>query len=766
MPAERIGAMPGLENRLPDALYIAFVDSLLVEINGLILSIAAATAAAVVAAMAAHSIALWICAGLMAPVGAVRLHFMIIHSRNRPSVDIASARARATGFVIGAVAYMALLAIWTLVAFWVTDDGFTRFLTVTLTLTYAFGMWTRSFAIDNGINAKILVAFVPLSMAMIVAGGWYPAAIFVVFIPLFLFIKASSSRMKENFLAEVVARHQAAMLATRLDTALNNMSHGLCMVDSKGQLILTNNQVLRIFGLSEKEAHVGADMREVLRNLVRNGLLALSEFKRLSRALFRNLDADFVLPIETLDQRALEVTVQRIKGEGTVVVIQDITERRTAEAAIYRMVWFDPVTGLPNRRRFEKELSAALLAPRHREENGAILFLDLDDFKQVNDSLGHARGDKLLSAVGDRLRSAVADADMVARWGGDEFAILLPATEDAREPSVKAERIIAEINRPFQIDGYEIVIGASVGVAKLHRDGVTLETLLSNADLALYAAKGEGRNRWRSYERQLGLNAQSRRTLEIDLRTAIANETIEVYYQPINDAATREIVGCEALARWDHPTRGRVSPGEFIPIAEELGLMEALGRTILKRACEACASWPEPIFVAVNLSPLQVRGGRVANVVREALESSGLSPHRLEVEITESTILHDLPLTRQTLRSIREMGVRIALDDFGTGFSSLSYLHTFPLDKIKIDRSFTMAIGSDHRASIVIASVAGMCKMLGMDVLVEGVETELQMQFVDGLGSVSEVQGFLFSPAIPEKEIRVMFERGVQRKIA
>jgi diguanylate cyclase (GGDEF)-like protein len=394
------------------------------------------------------------------------------------------------------------------------------------------------------------------------------------------------------------------------------------------------------------------------------------------------------------------------------------------------------------------------------------LFLDLDDFKQVNDSLGHARGDKLLSAVGDRLRSAVDEADIVARWGGDEFAILLPPGEDMREPSGKAERIIAEINRPFQIDGYEIVIGASVGVAKLHRDGLTLETLLSNADLALYAAKGEGRNRWRCYERQLGLNAQSRRTLEIDLRAAIANETIEVYYQPINDASTREIVGCEALARWDHPTRGRVSPGEFIPIAEELGLMEALGRTILRRACDACASWPDQIFVAVNLSPFQVRGGRVANVVREALESSGLSPHRLEVEITESTILHDLPLTRQTLRSIREIGVRIALDDFGTGFSSLSYLHTFPLDKIKIDRSFTMAIGSDHRASIVIASVAGMCKMLGMDVLVEGVETELQMQFVDGLGSVSEVQGFLFSPAIPEKEIRVMFERGAQRKIA
>jgi diguanylate cyclase (GGDEF)-like protein/PAS domain S-box-containing protein len=766
MRVGRFGAISSLENRLPDALYIAFVDSLLVEIKALIMSTVAVTAVGVVTAVAAGSAGLWICVALLLLVNLIRLRLMTLHARNRPSPDVAAARSRETVFIVGAVAYMALLATWTLVAFRVTDDGFTRFVTASTTLSYAFGMLTRSFALDKGINAQILVAFVPLSAAMIVAGGWYPATIVVLFIPLFLLIKASSSRMKQNFLAEVAARQKAAMLATRLDTALNNMSHGLCMVDADGKLNVTNNQVLRIFGLNEKEAHAGADMRAILRDLVRNGVLTRSEFKRLSRALFRNTDQDFVVPIETRDQRALEVTVQRIKSEGTVVVIQDITERRNAEAAIYRMVWFDPVTGLPNRRRFEEELSKALLSRQSGSENGAIMFLDLDDFKQVNDSLGHARGDKLLCAVGERLRSAVEDVDVVARWGGDEFAILLPAREDMREPSGKAERIIAEINRPFEIDGYEIVIGVSVGVARLQRDGMTIETLLSNADLALYAAKGEGRNRWRSYEPQLGLKAQNRRTLEIDLRAAIANETIDVYYQPINNSATREIVGCEALARWDHPTRGRISPAEFIPIAEELGLVDALGRSILRRACGACASWPERIFVAVNLSPLQVRGGRVTHAIKEALESSGLAPHRLEVEITESTILHDLPSTRQTLRLVRELGVRIALDDFGTGFSSLSYLHTFPLDKIKIDRSFTMALGSDQRASIVIASVAGMCKMLGMDVLVEGIETERQMQFVDGLGSVAEVQGFLFSPAIPEKDIRAMFDSDVQLKIA
>jgi PAS domain S-box-containing protein len=390
MRVGRFGAISSLENRLPDALYIAFVDSLLVEIKALIMSTVAVTAVGVVTAVAAGSAGLWICVALLLLVNLIRLRLMTLHARNRPSPDVAAARSRETVFIVGAVAYMALLATWTLVAFRVTDDGFTRFVTASTTLSYAFGMLTRSFALDKGINAQILVAFVPLSAAMIVAGGWYPATIVVLFIPLFLLIKASSSRMKQNFLAEVAARQKAAMLATRLDTALNNMSHGLCMVDADGKLNVTNNQVLRIFGLNEKEAHAGADMRAILRDLVRNGVLTRSEFKRLSRALFRNTDQDFVVPIETRDQRALEVTVQRIKSEGTVVVIQDITERRNAEAAIYRMVWFDPVTGLPNRRRFEEELSKALLSRQSGSENGAIMFLDLDDFKQVNDSLGHA----------------------------------------------------------------------------------------------------------------------------------------------------------------------------------------------------------------------------------------------------------------------------------------------------------------------------------------------------------------------------------------
>jgi diguanylate cyclase (GGDEF)-like protein len=752
---------------LPADLYVELVNALFKDGWSLAMGCAATSIAALITAVVTGSLILYGFSVSLPIIAALRLRVMVAHSRAKLDDDLETVSRWKRSYVIGAAAYIAAQGSWTLAVFAITDDGFLRMLAFSTTLSHYLGIATRNFSIKSLIDSQIIAGFLPLSAALWIAGGHHAFIILVVLLPFFYFIKTSATRLRTTLLDEVLAKREVTQLASQLDSALNNMSHGLCMLDNDGNLRVSNDQIAKMLGVPQRAMRSGVNVRVLLRLLVRSGAVSREEAEKLTRTLqARGTVADYSLVANTQDGRSIEINVHRMSNDGAVIVAQDITERRTAEAAIYRMVWFDPVTGLPNRRRFEKELSKALLAQQSEGDNGAILFLDLDDFKQVNDSLGHARGDKLLCAVGDRLRSVIEDGGVVARWGGDEFAILLSPGQDAHEPSNMADRIITEINRPFQIDGYEIIVGASVGVAKIHRDGLTLETLLSNADLALYAAKAEGRNRWRSYERQLGLNAQSRRTLEIDLRAAIANETIEVHYQPINSVTTREIVGCEALVRWFHPTRGRISPGEFVPIAEELGLMDELGRSILRRACAACASWPDRLFVAVNLSPLQVRGGRVASHVKEALEFSGLPARRLEVEITESTILHDLPSTRQTLRSIRALGVRISLDDFGTGYSSLSYLHTFPLDKIKIDRSFTMAIGSDQRASIVIASVAGMCKMLGMDVLVEGIETELQMQFVDGLGSVAEVQGFLFSPAVPEKEISAMFDQSPQRRIA
>jgi diguanylate cyclase (GGDEF)-like protein len=548
-----------------------------------------------------------------------------------------------------------------------------------------------------------------------------------------------------------------AVLAKRLDMALNNMSHGLMMIDAKGHVTVANRQLLNLLRLGDDDLPTGASLRTVARTLMRRKIIAQSEIERVWKALAGvAIGRDMVAPFETRDDRAIEITVHRMtgEGEGAVVVVQDVTERRNAARAIDRLARVDSVTDLPNRRRFEEELIETLRGRSDGVESANILFLDLDDFKQVNDSLGHARGDKLLTAVARRLQAIVRDSDLVARWGGDEFAILQRPVADPGEAGELAEQILREIRRPVFIDGYEVIVGASVGSASAPQDGATPEAILSNADMALYAAKAEGRSNWRAFEKSMDAKIQIRRLVELDLRAAVANDAIEVYFQPIVNVATRHVSGFEALARWNHPVRGRVSPAEFIPIIEELGLMNEFGASVLRRACLACSAWPEDISVSVNLSPAQFRSGRVVETVREALAAANLSSRRLDLEITESTLLDDRGTTRETLAALRELGVRISLDDFGTGYSSLSYVLAFPLDRIKIDRSFTIGLGLQERASILVESVAQMCGKLGMTVLVEGVETDLQLRFIERLGTIAEVQGFYFSPAVPEGEAR------------
>ena len=744
---------------IPDAMYMGFVDSHLVDVRALFLSAVVVIAAQVVVAVAANSVWLWACAASMALVTAMRLSIMIAHARNRPSANMEIARKREIAYVFGAVSYVFALGLWAFVTFAVTEEGFPRFLAATLAICYAFSMWTRSFAVSRGNNTQILMLFVPLSAAMVVGGGWYPAAIVFGLIPLAVFVKVSSDRLRSNFLAEVIARAQSALLAKRLDMALNNMSHGLVMIDTEDRIALTNEQVLRIFGLRAEDAQIGADLGGILRKLVRNRVVARGEVDRIWQALFHNSrDGDFAVPFETVDNRAIEITVHRMKGEGAVIVVQDVTERRNAALAIDRMARIDPVTELPNRRCFEEELAATMRARGDAGDAINVLFLDLDDFKQVNDSLGHARGDKLLAAVGKRLQTIVRPSDLVARWGGDEFAILQRPVSDQWQTAELAEQIIREIRRPVFVDGYEVIVGVSIGSASAPEDGSSPEAILSCADMGLYAAKGEGRGNWRAFEKSMDAKIQIRRLIELDLRAAVANDAIEVYYQPIVNVASREIDGFEALARWNHPTRGRVSPGEFIPIVEELGLMEELGANVLRRACMACASWPGDVMVSVNLSPMQFRGGAVERTVLDALSAAKLAPERLDLEITESTLLDDRGTTRATLNSLRRLGVRISLDDFGTGYSSLSYILAFPLDRIKIDRSFTIGLGLQERAAVLIESVAHMCAKLGMSVLVEGVETEMQLRFVERVGSISQVQGFYFSGAVPELEARKMVD--------
>jgi len=443
--------------------------------------------------------------------------------------------------------------------------------------------------------------------------------------------------------------------------------------------------------------------------------------------------------------------------DGFLVAIVDVTERRKAEARIAHMAHHDGLTNLPNRSFYQERLQHALEA-RPDECHVAVLCVDLDLFKNVNDSFGHPVGDRLLQLVAERLRLDVRGANMVARLGGDEFAIVLASVASPNEASDFAAKIIERLSVPYDIDGREVVIGASIGIALAPGDGDNGEDLLRNADMALYRAKESGGGVHHFFEKEMDRQAQKRRDMEIDLRHAFAKGQFELYYQPLVAVAQDRIAGFEALLRWRHPERGMISPADFIPVAEDIGLIVGLGEWVLRQACAEAANWPSEVKIAVNLSPVQFRSRNLVQAVIGALAQSGLSPHRLELEITESVFLAETEANLATLHQMRDLGVRISMDDFGTGYSSLSYLRSFPFDKIKIDRSFVQDLAQRPDCLAIVRAIAGLGRSLNITTTAEGVETQAQLEWLREEGC-NEVQGFLFSPARPAAEIAALIAR-------
>jgi diguanylate cyclase (GGDEF)-like protein len=436
---------------------------------------------------------------------------------------------------------------------------------------------------------------------------------------------------------------------------------------------------------------------------------------------------------------------------GLVVTVEDITERRRALARIEYMARHDGLTNLPNRVLLRERIGRALLRSS-RGEQFAVFCLDLDGFKAVNDQYGHALGDAVLQAVAARLVRCVRELDTVARLGGDEFAIVQEAISGSADAITLAERLVEELLLPYELMGLRLNVHASIGIALSPQDGTVLDHLLNYADLAMYKAKSDGKGCYRLFEAAMDVELQRRRNLETDLRRALEVGELEPYYQPLLMLSSNQICGFEALVRWRHPDRGLVMPDEFIPLAEETGLISAIGELVLRRACHDALLWPSGLKVAVNLSPVQFHASRqLVEVVRDALRESGLPPERLELEITESVLLHDNEQAVAALQEIRALGVSFAMDDFGTGYSSLSYLRQFPFSKVKIDRSFVKDLGTSAESRAIVQAVTELGLSLGMIVTAEGVETSLQLRELAAHGC-TQGQGYLFSPALPANE--------------
>jgi diguanylate cyclase (GGDEF)-like protein len=540
---------------------------------------------------------------------------------------------------------------------------------------------------------------------------------------------------------------------TRFKVAIDNMSQGLAMFDGDRRIIVSNEKYAAMYGLSPDDVKPGTPVSEIYRRRIAKGIFAGPSAELYQPKRHKNVEVASDWVDELSDGRSIWISHQPMAEGGWVTTHEDITERRRGEARIAFMAHYDPLTGLANRAFFLEKIEEAGARLRRWGEPFTVFMLDLDRFKNVNDSLGHAAGDALLKETAVRLKSALRETDVVARLGGDEFAIIQGGEINQAEGAIGlASRLIHALTEPFEINASKVCIGTSIGIALAPQDGLDAGDLMKKADLALYEAKSDGRDGSRLYHPRMIEKAQTRHHLEKDLREAISLQQFELHYQQIIDVGTRQPIGVEALVRWRHPQDGLLPPTRFIPLAEETGLIVPLGEWVLRKACADATAWPAHIKVAVNLSAVQFKKCNLPEVVLRALEESGLPAGRLELEITETVMLESEVNLLDMIRQLKNLGVSIALDDFGTGYSSLSYLAMFPIDKIKIDKSFTQGLTRRSECAAIVSSVTTLGYGLDITTAAEGVETEQQFRLLHAAG-VNVVQGYLFGRPCPLSEL-------------
>ena len=591
-------------------------------------------------------------------------------------------------------------------------------------------------------------------------------ALLVMFCSVFL-LKALSKQFHRVAISEATVVEKANELEranaqlensqAQTNAAMNNMSQGLVMFDSSARLIVCNRRYLEMYGLSPEIVRPGCTLRELLDHRIATGQFFSDDFEQYMSEILSGVDQGTVFSkITNLpDGRIICIMNHPIADGGFVATHEDVTDQKRAEERISYEAHHDGLTGLPNRKQFCEQLEQALKRAR-RGACLAVLYLDVDHLKRINDTLGHPAGDKLLKSVADRLSGCVRDIDLVARLSGDEFAIIQSSLDRPDDAAALAKRAREAIHEPFDLDGHQVTVDISVGISIAPNDATELNELLKTADIALYEAKNTGRGTYCFYATEMNARMQTHGELERDLQGALANGEFELFYQPVVSLKDNKIKSFEALLRWHHPTRGLVSPAEFIPVAEEMGLIIPLGEWVLRTACAEAANWPDDIHVAVNVSSVQLTNKNLVNVVISAIASARMPATMLVLEITESVFLQNTDANLATLKQLHELGVQFSMDDFGTGYSSLGYLLSFPFSKIKIDRSFITGLPDKKESRAIVRAIADLARNLSMRVIAEGVETAQQLEQVRNLGC-TDMQGFLYSPPRSAAEIRRLF---------
>ncbi|MCR6671182.1 bifunctional diguanylate cyclase/phosphodiesterase [Devosia ginsengisoli] len=655
-----------------------------------------------------------------------------------------------TGIVYGA---------WCFISMVVVRDPFAALTSATLTTAAMVGLVARNFGLDRLVTIQMVLVILPLSVGYAMHGDIYHIVLALLLGIMLASFRKLAADTRSILLSAVHGRVEASRLAAELDMAMTTLEHGLCMLDERGVISVANERAVRLFNLMGQSDLLGQPVSAVLGTLGDSGVLPRTAVDRLLDVIGKHTSGKVLLCLPA--GRYYEVSVSS-RLERSVLLFEDISERIASEERINFMARHDTLTALPNRTYFGELATEDMEARRFagaRPRLVSLMIIDIDDFKHVNDTFGHIVGDELLMQVANRLRQTVPAEAVLARLGGDEFVIYRGAVGDAAQAQADATAILGAFSEPFRLEGLTLSVTVSVGLTTSAIATEALDDLMTKADLALYSAKGDGKARSQLFHAQMDIDYHYRQRLKADLRDAVRDGALSLSFQPLLDIATRKVVTCEALARWNHPELGPIPPSTFIPLAEEMGLISTITSWVIGHATEQCSHWPGNVGVAVNISARDFRGSDLGNLVEDALARSGLDPARLEIEVTETAVIEEREIAHRVLSDLAAKGIAIALDDFGTGYSSLSYLNALPFTKLKIDRSFVADIASNPRSLRLLANVARLGRDLDLTVIAEGVETEEQLNTMLAHTEIQQVQGYFFSRPLPERDIGELIGR-------
>lgn len=747
------------EKKLPDSIYKSVVTSLYSDPKSLAIGIICCILVSVVLFYKTLDPTQLIFAGLFFFIGAARIFLTLSFNKVvDKGLSVQAYKAWENKYIFAGSVYLSVLGAWYINGLISNDDPYVQLASLALILCYLAGIIGRNFASYKVVRAQVIIAILFLiggSLVFDKAHGMYSVLLSFFLLPyLIATYKMSASLRGMLFKAEINALNNS-MIANRFDAALENVTHGIAMIDKNGVVVVANDRFVQLSGMVDWEI-VGCNI-EILNTIeIRNTL-----YKTLGEQIRSCLE----------DNKSVQVIFEMTSGatieaeynsmiDGGVIALSDISERRASEKVIKDLANFDALTNLPNRRYFMETVEKFFKADQVSLVS-SMYFVDLDKFKEINDTLGHAIGDELLRVVANRLKLILDKDMMLCRFGGDEFIIFCPTLNDPTQCSNFADKILKEIHSPIVMQNHNFDITGSVGISISPEHGTDVDVLIQHADAALYESKAKGRSMFTFYTNSIGEAISEKRQLEIDLRQALKSDELTLFYQPIFDVKKCAISSCEALARWNHPKLGFVSPNIFIEMAEETGLIVELGEKLLRKAMRDCLMWPSEICVAVNVSSIQFQKTDIFHTVTTLLSETGLPANRLIIEVTESVMIGDIDDIKKTLSQLSNLGVSISLDDFGTGFSSLSYLHTLLFDKVKIDKSFVDNSVESDRSLVLLQGVVDLLKRLGLRIVLEGIETQEQLDIMENNIFIHEYQGYLFFKPMNTEDFIVLADKTI-----